>query len=136
MFLLGYNCFTMLCSFLLYNKVNQLYEYVYPLPLEHHPPPPPPLPIPLVHHKALSGAPCAGDLSSLSTTSWDGCVWRGLGVVTTQPACPHTKSILGDTQHQHQGEESSGDCTLVCGGIGSAKDFANLLNVSGEVVKY
>ena len=25
-----YNCFTMLCSFLLYNKVNQLYVYIYP----------------------------------------------------------------------------------------------------------
>ena len=43
--LLEYNCFTMLCQFLLYNKVNQLYVYIYPhipslLPL------PPTLPIP------------------------------------------------------------------------------------------
>ena len=28
--LLEYNCFTMLCQFLLYNKVNQLYVYIYP----------------------------------------------------------------------------------------------------------
>ena len=28
--LLEYNCFTVLCHFLLYNKVNQLYAYVYP----------------------------------------------------------------------------------------------------------
>ena len=28
--LLGHNCFTMLCQFLLYNKVNQLYVYIYP----------------------------------------------------------------------------------------------------------
>ena len=28
--LLEYNCFTMLCYFLLYNKVNQLYVYIYP----------------------------------------------------------------------------------------------------------
>ena len=28
--LLEYNCFTVLCQFLLYNKVNQLYVYVYP----------------------------------------------------------------------------------------------------------
>ena len=28
--LLDYNCFTMLCSFLLCNKVNQLYAYTYP----------------------------------------------------------------------------------------------------------
>ena len=30
-FLLEYSCFTMLCSFLLYSKVNQLYTYIYPL---------------------------------------------------------------------------------------------------------
>ena len=45
--LLQYNCFTMLCQFLLYNKVNQLYVYIYPyvpslLRL------PPTLPIPLL----------------------------------------------------------------------------------------
>ena len=28
--LLEYNCFTVLCYFLLYNKVNQLYVYIYP----------------------------------------------------------------------------------------------------------
>ena len=28
--LLEYNCFTMLCQFLLYNEVNQLYVYIYP----------------------------------------------------------------------------------------------------------
>ena len=43
--LLEYNCFTVVCYFLLYNKVNQLYIYIYPhisslLPL------PPTLPIP------------------------------------------------------------------------------------------
>ena len=27
---LEYNCFTMVCYFLLYNKVNQLYIYIYP----------------------------------------------------------------------------------------------------------
>ena len=29
--LLEYNCFTMVCQSLLYNKVNQLYIYIYPL---------------------------------------------------------------------------------------------------------
>ena len=29
-FLLGYHCFILLCQFLLYNKVNQLYVYIYP----------------------------------------------------------------------------------------------------------
>ena len=28
--LLKYNCFTVLCQFLLYNKVNKLYAYIYP----------------------------------------------------------------------------------------------------------
>ena len=31
---LDYNCFTMLCQFLLYNKVNQLYVYIYRLSLD------------------------------------------------------------------------------------------------------
>ena len=48
--LLEYNCFTMLCYLLLYNKVNQLYVYIYPhMPSLLHLPPPlpiPPLPIP------------------------------------------------------------------------------------------
>ena len=36
--LLEYNCFTMLCQFLLYNKVNQLYIYIYHLiPSLSHP---------------------------------------------------------------------------------------------------
>ena len=29
--LLDYNCFTMVCYFLLYNKANQLYIYIYPI---------------------------------------------------------------------------------------------------------
>ena len=33
-FKLEYTCFTMLCSFLLYNSVNQLYVYIYPFPFE------------------------------------------------------------------------------------------------------
>ena len=40
---LEYNCFTMLCYFLLYDKVNQIYVYIRPLPLgppsHHHIPP-------------------------------------------------------------------------------------------------
>ena len=42
-FKLEYNCFTMLCQFLLYNNVNQLYVYTYSLPLQppsHSPIPP------------------------------------------------------------------------------------------------
>ena len=37
--LLEYNCFTMVCQFLLYSKVNQLYIYIYPhISLLHLPP--------------------------------------------------------------------------------------------------
>ena len=42
-FLLGYNCFTLLCQFLMYNKVNHLYVYIYSFPLgmlSHSPIPP------------------------------------------------------------------------------------------------
>ena len=38
---LEYNCFTIMCQFLLYNKVNQLYVYRYP-PLLHFPSTPAP----------------------------------------------------------------------------------------------
>ena len=31
LFLLEYNCFTMMCQLLLYSKVNQVYVYLYPL---------------------------------------------------------------------------------------------------------
>ena len=43
--LLEYNCFTLLCQFLLYNKVNQLYVYIYPhIPSLLHLPPTLPIP--------------------------------------------------------------------------------------------
>ena len=46
--LLEYNCFTMVCWFLLYNKVNQLYIYIcsHISPLLHLPPSHPPYPTP------------------------------------------------------------------------------------------
>ena len=52
-FFLEYNCFIMLCQFLLYNEVNQLYVYIYPISLEllFHPTP---NPTPLGHHRALN----------------------------------------------------------------------------------
>ena len=53
---LEYNCFTMVCQFLLYNKVNQLYIYIcsHISSLLHLPPSHPPYPSPLGGHKALS----------------------------------------------------------------------------------
>ena len=50
-FLLVCSCFTMLCQFLLYSKVNQLYVYIYLLFFV--------LPSHLDHHRALSRVPCA-----------------------------------------------------------------------------
>ena len=55
--LLEYNCFTMVCYFLLYNKVNQLYLHIYPhiSSLLHLPPilPIPPLQIPYANTPLL-----------------------------------------------------------------------------------
>ena len=48
---LEYSCFSLLCQFLLYNKVNQPYIYVYPLFFG--------FPSHLGHHKAPSRHPCA-----------------------------------------------------------------------------
>ena len=50
-FLLAYNCFIM-CQFLLYNEVNQLYVYIYPLPLGPLSHIPLPHPTHLGHHRA------------------------------------------------------------------------------------
>ena len=50
-FLLEYGCFTMLCKFLLYSKMNQLYIYIYPLFFG--------FPSHLSHHSALSRVLCA-----------------------------------------------------------------------------
>ena len=52
----------MLCQFLLYNNVDQLYEYIYPLPLEPPPPAPPSHPARASQSPRLSSlcytAPC------------------------------------------------------------------------------
>ena len=56
--LLEYNCFTMLCQFLLYNKVNQLYVYIYPhIPSLLHLPPTLPIPALQVDTKHLADLP-------------------------------------------------------------------------------
>ena len=63
-FLLEYNCFTMVCYFLLHNKVNQLYIHIYPhiSSLLRLPPSNPPYPTLLAGHKAPSWSPCAMQL--------------------------------------------------------------------------
>ena len=55
-FFLGYSCFTVLCWFLLYNKMNQLYIYRYLLPLG--PPHTHPHPAPLGHHSTKLHSLC------------------------------------------------------------------------------
>ena len=52
--LLAYSCFTMLCSFLLYSKVHQLYVYIYSLYFGCS--------SPLGHHRALSRVPWAQNI--------------------------------------------------------------------------
>ena len=54
--LLEYNCFKIVCLFLFYNKVNQLYIYICPhiSSLLSVPPSHPPYPTPLGGHKAPS----------------------------------------------------------------------------------
>ena len=59
--LLEYNCFTTVCQFLLYNKVNQLYIYIYPhiSSLLHLPPTLPILPLQVgKKHRADLPVPC------------------------------------------------------------------------------
>ena len=59
--LLEYNCFTMLCQLLLYNKVNQLYVYIHPhiSSLLRLPPSHPPYPTPLGGHRADLPVQCS-----------------------------------------------------------------------------
>ena len=57
-FWLAYSCFVMLCWFLLYNKVNWLYVYIYIPTLLSLSPTCPPHPTALGHHRVPSWAPC------------------------------------------------------------------------------
>ena len=54
-----YNCFAMLCLFLLYNEVNQLYVYIYPFPLG----------LPHLHSTYLKSSQNWAELSSLCCTA-------------------------------------------------------------------
>ena len=66
----------MLCQFLLYSKVNQLYTYIYPLFFG--------FPSPLGHHRALSRVPCALQqvlISYLFYTQSQQCIYVNLNKV-------------------------------------------------------
>ena len=88
--LLEYSCFTMLCKFLMCDKMNQLYVHICRLLLEpifHSP-----HPAPLGHHRALSRAPSARrqlHTSCLSYTWW--CVYVSLNL-PVHPALPVTST--------------------------------------------
>ena len=82
--LLEYNCFTVVCQFLLYNKVNQIYIYIYPHIsfLLHLPPtlPIPPLQV-VTKHRANLPVLCGQNsfLSHSSMKSMQVNKLRGLG---------------------------------------------------------
>ena len=84
--LLEYNSFTLLCQFLLYNKVNQLYIYTCPhiSSFLHLPPSHPPYPTPLGGHKAPSSSPCA---MRLLPTSYLFYIWQCIYVHATPSLC-------------------------------------------------
>ena len=70
----------MLCYFLLYSKVNQLYVYIYPLFLR--------FPSHLGHHRALSRVPCTRQqvlISYLFYTKWCIYVNPNLPIHPTSP---------------------------------------------------
>ena len=72
----------MVCQFLLYNKVNQLYIYIHPhiSSLLRLPPSHPPYPTPLGGHKAPSRSPCA---MQLPPTSYLFYIWQCIYVHAT-----------------------------------------------------
>ena len=77
----------MVCQFLLYSKVNQLYIYICPRisSLLHLSPSHPPYPTPLSGHKAPSSSPCA---MWLLPTSYLFYIWQCIYVHATVSLCP------------------------------------------------
>ena len=77
----------MVYQFLLYNKVNQLYIYIYPhiSSLLHFPPSHTSYPTPLGHHKAPSCSPCA--MQQLPT-SYLFYIWQCIYVNAILSQCP------------------------------------------------
>ena len=91
-FKLEYDCLTMLCWFLLYNKMNQLYVYIHPsllylLPALH--------PTPLCHHRALSWAPCVTEQlpASYLFYTWVSMLLSQFHPPSLPPPCPHVSSL-------------------------------------------
>ena len=101
--LLEYNCFTMVCQFLLYKKVNQLYIYICPhissclrLPPSH-----PPYPTPLGGHKHQADLPVLYGCFPLATYFTFGSGYMSMPLSHSVPAynspslCPQVHSLKG-----------------------------------------
>ena len=82
-FFIDYSCFTMLCQFLLYSKVNQPHVYIYPLFLGFH--------SHLGHHRALNRVPCAIQSVLISCLFYTQCTY----VNPNLPIHPTPASPLG-----------------------------------------
>ena len=98
--LLEYNCFTMVCYFLLYNKVNQLYIYIcsHISSLLRLPPSHPPYPTPLGGHKAQSWSPCAMRLLPTSYFTF-GSVYMFMPLSHFVPAYPSPSRLQVHSLH-------------------------------------
>ena len=87
--LLEYNCFTMVCQFLLYNKVNQLYAYVYPhIPSLLHLPPSLPIPPLQMVTKHRADLPVLCGCFPLAIYFTFGSVYMSMPLSHLVPACP------------------------------------------------
>ena len=87
--LLEYNCFTMLCQLLLYNKVNQLYVYIYPhIPSLLHLPPTLPIPPIQVVKKHQADLPVQCSCFPLAICFIFGSVYMSMPLSHFVPASP------------------------------------------------
>ena len=92
--LFEYNCFTMVCQFLLYNKLNQLYIYICPhiSSLLHLPPSHPPSPTPQVVTKHQANLPVLFGCFPLATYFTFGSVYMSMPLSHFVPAYPSYSS--------------------------------------------
>ena len=86
LFLLNYNCFTMLWQFLLHSNVHQPQIHIYPLPLEP-PSHPSPIPPPQIITEHLAELPVLNSSSPLAISAHGG-VCKSILVPQFVPPCP------------------------------------------------
>ena len=107
--LLEYNCFTMVCQFLLYNKVNQLYIYIYSRISSLSRLPPSHLPIPplqvITKHRADLPVLCGCFPPAINLTF--GTAYMSMPLSHFVPAypstspCPQVHSLVGLHLYSH-----------------------------------